>query len=90
VSLEGLWQDRGRSNLSAISAHGENFVTHGMQANGLRFCAVKKVFFYGILDHRPEFLPGITSRDKAFRQAHGRVAAPATMNLLDPCARSSF
>jgi hypothetical protein len=84
-----LGQDRGRSNLSAISAHGENF-THEMQANGLRFWAVKKVFFYGILAHRPEFLPGSTSRDHAFRQAHGRVAAPATMNLLDPCARSSF
>jgi len=42
-----------------------------MPSNGLRLCAVNKVSFNGILDHRPGFPPPITSRDHAFRQAHG-------------------
>jgi hypothetical protein len=58
LSAEGLWQVRGRSNLSAISSHRENFVTHEMQSNCLRLSAVKKASFDGIFDYRPEFLPG--------------------------------
>jgi hypothetical protein len=38
------------------------------------FAPLEKVSFDGILDHRPEFLPGVSSRDNAFGQAHGGVA----------------
>lgn len=75
VPAERFLQVRGRSNLSAISSHRENFVAYEVQSDCLRFGTVKKVAFDSVFDHCPKLLPSVALCDDALRQAHRGITA---------------